>query len=413
MTDPVALIEAPRAAAHASGVWPLATAPPTPLTRPPGWCCGSWACRWTTWTNSPARSALPNKPRWRLLATPRITTRQPAAYLTREAWLQGVPFTWTSAPSCRAASSPSCWPTRTGTAGRLAGPPHPPRAGPVHRQRQPGRAGRDGLSRVHVDAADISPRRAGRGAHQCGQRHGLAGAHPLLPGRRPGQLQTALRPDPVQPALRQRRSMAALPQEYRAEPDLALAGGADGMDFVRRCCRTPPHMTPAGSRAGAGNRQRTRALRSRLPHLDGVWLDTSAGEDQVLLLTRRRWSTLPPSRGGRAQSLCPMITLKNVTLAPWQQGPARQRVGDAESRREGRPGRAATARASPRCSRCSMARCTRTAATSACRHSGAWARWRRTCPRPTSATDFVIQGDTRLLLARRPRWPRAEAATTA
>ena len=27
--------------------------------------------------------------------------------------------------------------------------------------------------------------------------------------------------------------MAALPAEYRAEPELALAGGADGMDFIR------------------------------------------------------------------------------------------------------------------------------------------------------------------------------------
>ena len=27
--------------------------------------------------------------------------------------------------------------------------------------------------------------------------------------------------------------MAALPAEYRAEPALALAGGADGMDFIR------------------------------------------------------------------------------------------------------------------------------------------------------------------------------------
>ena len=31
--------------------------------------------------------------------------------------------------------------------------------------------------------------------------------------------------------------MAALPAEYRAEPALALAGGADGMDFIRRAAR--------------------------------------------------------------------------------------------------------------------------------------------------------------------------------
>jgi ribosomal protein L3 glutamine methyltransferase len=35
-------------------------------------------------------------------------------------------------------------------------------------------------------------------------------------------------------------SMAALPAEYRAEPALALAGRADGMDFVRQLLRDAP-----------------------------------------------------------------------------------------------------------------------------------------------------------------------------
>ena len=35
-------------------------------------------------------------------------------------------------------------------------------------------------------------------------------------------------------------SMAALPPEFRAEPELALAGGTDGMDFIRGLLRNAP-----------------------------------------------------------------------------------------------------------------------------------------------------------------------------
>jgi SAM-dependent methyltransferase len=39
--------------------WPSATAPPTPLTRLPGWCCGAWAIPSTPWTMLPSNAGHP------------------------------------------------------------------------------------------------------------------------------------------------------------------------------------------------------------------------------------------------------------------------------------------------------------------------------------------------------------------
>ena len=95
---------------------------------------------------------------------------------------------------------------------------------------------------MEVDAADISRRRAGSGPHQrrrarpagphhaCCESDGLA----ALPG--PYDLILCNPPYVNAPAWPRCRA------EYRAEPALALAGGADGMDFVR---------APAARRAGA------------------------------------------------------------------------------------------------------------------------------------------------------------------
>ena len=80
-------------------------------------------------------------------------------------------------------------------------------------------------------------------------------------------------------------SMAKLPAEYRAEPQIALAGGDDGMDLVRRIV------------AGARNRLTDNGVliveignefpnaEAAFPDLELTWLSTSAGDEAVFLLT--------------------------------------------------------------------------------------------------------------------------------
>ena len=81
-------------------------------------------------------------------------------------------------------------------------------------------------------------------------------------------------------------SMNALPQEFQAEPLLALAGGKDGMDFVRQLFKDLPHrMNPEAIVVLEIGNEREH-FENAFPKLEAVWLETSAGEDQVLLLTR-------------------------------------------------------------------------------------------------------------------------------
>jgi ribosomal protein L3 glutamine methyltransferase len=80
--------------------------------------------------------------------------------------------------------------------------------------------------------------------------------------------------------------MAALPAEYRAEPELALAGGADGMDFIRQLfADAPSRMSDQAVLVLEIGNERDY-FEAAFPQLEVVWLETSAGEDQVLLVTR-------------------------------------------------------------------------------------------------------------------------------
>ena len=217
------------------------------------------------------------------LITRRITSRQPAAYLTGEAWLQGVPFF--ADQRCIVPRSLIAEPLVSGgldswlvddstavldmcTGGAslaiLAA-----MAWPI----------------VLVDACDVSASALEVAASNVA-RHGLQSRVRLLQGD--GMCAAAGCYDLVlcNPPYVNNHSMAGLPAEYRAEPALALAGGSDGMDFIRTLLRdAPARMQPQAALVLEIGNERSH-FAAAFPGLDAVWLDTSAGCDQVCVLTR-------------------------------------------------------------------------------------------------------------------------------
>ncbi|CAB3771728.1 50S ribosomal protein L3 N(5)-glutamine methyltransferase [Paraburkholderia solisilvae] len=80
------------------------------------------------------------------------------------------------------------------------------------------------------------------------------------------------------------QSMQTLPAEYRNEPDMALAGGSDGMDIVRRIIAGAHNwLTDDGVLVVEIGNERANAEAS-FGGLNLVWLSTSAGDDNVFLL---------------------------------------------------------------------------------------------------------------------------------
>ena len=79
-------------------------------------------------------------------------------------------------------------------------------------------------------------------------------------------------------------SMAKLPQEYMHEPQIALAGGNDGMDLVRKIVEgAGKRLTPNGILMVEIGNERAFAEQA-FTDLDLTWLSTSAGDDMVFLL---------------------------------------------------------------------------------------------------------------------------------
>ncbi|MDR3395939.1 MAG: 50S ribosomal protein L3 N(5)-glutamine methyltransferase [Pandoraea sp.] len=79
-------------------------------------------------------------------------------------------------------------------------------------------------------------------------------------------------------------SMQVLPAEYRHEPRLALAGGDDGMDVVRRIIAgAREHLTDNGVLVVEVGNER-HFVEAAFPDLPITWLATSAGDDMVFLV---------------------------------------------------------------------------------------------------------------------------------
>ena len=219
----------------------------------------------------------------------RIATRKPAAYLTREAWLQGVPFyvderaivprsliaevladgtidAWLSDQTTRVLDL--C--TGNGSLAVLAAMAWP---------------------EVQVTGADISPD-ALAVARINVDKHGLQDRITLLES---DGLNAILGPFDLilcNPPYVCQASMDALPAEYRAEPELALAGGTDGMDFVRQLFKDAPSRMSEDAVLVLEIGNEAEHFVAAFPGLEVAWLDTSAGDDQVLLVTRDALLTL-------------------------------------------------------------------------------------------------------------------------
>jgi ribosomal protein L3 glutamine methyltransferase len=135
-----------------------------------------------------------------------------------------------------------------------------------------------------IDAVDISSG-ALEVAHRNVDEYGLEERIALYDGDlfaplQAGQYEVIISNPPYVNAL----AMQNLPAEYRHEPELALAGGADGMDIVKRIVSDARKwLTEDGVLVVEIGNEREN-VEATLGGLDLVWLSTSAGDDNVFLI---------------------------------------------------------------------------------------------------------------------------------
>lgn len=221
----------------------------------------------------------------------RTEDRVPAAYITKEAWLGGYRFyvdervivprsfiaelipehfaPWVQDPTAIAHVLDLC--TGSGCLPILLA---------------------DAFPEAQIDAVDISPEalqvaRRNVDDYELSERINLVESdlYTALPAR---QYDLIISNPPYVNAA----SMTKLPQEYLQEPQLALAGGSDGMDLVRTIVKgAAQRLTPQGILIVEIGNERAHA-EAAFPELELTWVSTSAGDDMVFLVTAEQLQDL-------------------------------------------------------------------------------------------------------------------------
>jgi len=219
------------------------------------------------------------------LAQLRIDSQKPLAYLLGEAWLMGIPFY-----SNEQSIVPRSWIAELIVNGDLE--PWLPADGKALDLC----TGNGSLAillalacpDIQVSACDISLPALALASRNL-DRHGLSEQIDLLNG----DLWEALsepneenRFDLIicNPPYVNAESMSKLPAEYLAEPSLALAGGEDGMDLIKKIIRgAPDYLSERGALLlEIGNEFEN--FKKAFPQIPVIWMEVSAGDQQVLLI---------------------------------------------------------------------------------------------------------------------------------
>jgi ribosomal protein L3 glutamine methyltransferase len=131
------------------------------------------------------------------------------------------------------------------------------------------------------------------------------------------------------------RSMRKLPPEYRHEPALALAGGADGLDVVRRILNGAADYMSADAILVCEIGHNRKVLERSYPMLPFVWLETSSGPDHVFLIAARELAQLSATRsrarGGAATPRAPRP--RTLSAALDAKRPRTRRIRDGRARK--------------------------------------------------------------------------------